>query len=89
MPKTQSAKKALRQSVRRRAQNIKRKNAYKAAIKSVATLVLSGKKEDAGRMLPALYKAVDKAAKTHAIKKNTASRLKSRFAKFTRAGGEK
>lgn len=71
--------------MRRRAQNIKRKNAYKAAIKSVATLIASGKKDEAKQTLPTLYKAIDKAAKTRAIKKNTARRLKSRFAKLVHA----
>lgn len=85
MPITTSAKKALRQSVRRRARNIKRKNAYKAAVKAVAALLASGKKDEAGRALSALYKAADKAAKGRAIQKNTARRIKSRFAKLAYA----
>ena len=84
MPKTASAKKALRQSVRRRAQNIKRNEAYKAAAKAVRDLARSGKKSEAAALLPALYKALDKAAKTNAIKKNKASRIKSRLTRLTR-----
>ena len=84
MPRTQSAKKALRQSLRRRIQNTKRKDAYKAAVKQVRDLAASGKKNEAARMLPALYQALDKAAKTNSIKKNKASRMKSRLTKLTR-----
>ena len=69
----------MRQSARRRMQNIKRKGAYKAAAKAVRTLTMAGKKDEAVRLLPALYKTLDKAAKTNAIKKNMASRLKSRL----------
>jgi len=43
MPITKSAEKALRQSIRRRAQNIKRKDAYKNAVKIVRKLVLAGR----------------------------------------------
>ena len=79
MPITQSAKKALRQSLRRRAQNLKRKEAYKTTVKNIKKLVLASKLEDAKKLIPQLYKALDKAAKTNVIKKNKASRLKSRL----------
>lgn len=81
MPNTQSAKKALRQSIRRRAQNIRRKNAYKDVIKTIQKLVLVEKLENAKNFIPQLYQTLDKAAKTNAIKKNKAARLKSRAAR--------
>lgn len=81
MPNITSAKKALRQSERRRVQNTKRQRAYKNAIKDIRTLVSAGKKEEARSRLPQAYKTLDKAAKTSVIKKNAASRLKSRLAK--------
>lgn len=81
MPITRSAKKALRQSLRRRVQNLKRKEAYKRVVKEVRRLVAAGKPEDAQKLLPSLYKTIDKAAKTHAIAKNKAGRLKSRLTK--------
>ena len=83
MPRTTSAKKALRQSLRRREQNIKRKDAYKNAAKQVRALALDGKKDEAIKLLPALYAALDKAVKTNAIKKNKASRMKSRLTRLT------
>lgn len=82
MPITKSAKKALRQSVRRHAQNIKKKDAYKEAVKIVRTLIEAGKGSEAAAKLSSLYKALDKAAKTHVIKYNKASRLKSRLTKL-------
>lgn len=78
-PITKSAKKALRQSKKRRVQNIRRKNAFKDIIKNIQKLVLENKKKEAEKLLPKAYKAIDKAAKTKVLKKNTASRKKSRL----------
>ena len=82
MPITKSAKKALRQSQKRRARNIQRKRKIKDLIKEVRNLVSQKKMEEAKKLLPQLYKAIDKAAKTGVIKKNTASRKKSRVTKL-------
>lgn len=81
MPITKSAKKALRQSLRRKAQNLKRKNAYKNMLKEFRMLA-ANKKDDAKKLLPKVYKALDKAAKTNVINKNKAARLKSSAAKL-------
>lgn len=82
MPITASAKKALRQSVQRRARNILHKNAYKDAVKAVRKLVSDGRIDNAKKALARAYQTLDKAAKTRAIKKNKASRLKSRLTRF-------
>lgn len=82
MPITRSAKKALRQSLRRRTQNLKRKEAYKRVVKEMRKLAGAGDQDGAKKLLPQLYKTLDKAAKTHAIAKNKASRLKSRLTKL-------
>ena len=79
MPNTTSAQKAMRQSERRRAANVKKKKALKSTVKNYRKLVEAGQKEEAAKQLPAVYKALDKSAKTNLIKKNTASRLKSRL----------
>lgn len=81
MPIIQSAKKALRQNVRRRKMNIKRRTELKKAIKQYKKLVISGEKDRAKEYLPTVYKKLDKSAKTNLIKKNKASRLKSRLSK--------
>jgi len=83
MPITKSAKKAFRQSLRRSVRNLRKKEEYKAVIKNVKKLAVEGKKEEAKKLLPELYKALDKAAKTNVIHHNKASRTKSRLTKLT------
>lgn len=82
MPITQSAKKALRQSIRRRARNFVKREAYKDVIKNIRKFSTAGKTKEAQNLLPQLYKALDKAAKTHVIKDNKAARIKSRLTKL-------
>jgi len=79
MPITKSAKKALRQNQRRRVFNLRRLRKMRALIKQVRFLIKEKKKEEALKLLPEVYKAIDKAAKRGVIKKNTASRKKSRL----------
>ncbi len=52
--------------------------AYKAMVKDFRKLVTTGKKDEAKKMLPKVYQTLDKAAKSGVIKKNKASRLKSK-----------
>jgi len=78
MPIIKSAKKALRQSIKRRLRNIK----LKEAIKNAAVKMKKAKKEEMNKFLSSAYKAIDKAAKSGIIKKNTAARKKSRLAKL-------
>lgn len=80
MPITSSAKKALRQNARRRVANIEKKLELKATIKKYKKL-LATNKEEAQKFLPTVFKKLDKSAKANLIKKNTASRLKSRLSK--------
>ncbi len=84
MPIIKSAKKALRQSFKRRKMNIKKTEAFKGAIKAVNAFKGSAaeKGEEAKAVLAKAYKALDKAAKTGVIKKKTAARKKSRLARF-------
>ncbi len=82
MPIKKSAKKALRQSKRRGLANLKRKDAAKGAIKKIKKLIAAKKTEEAKKLIPLAYKAIDKAAKTGVIKKNAANRKKSRLAKM-------
>lgn len=80
MPNIESAKKALRQSVRRQARNAKRKITMKDAVKEVRSLIAEHKLEEAKKLLPVAYQAIDKAAKRKVIEKNAANRKKSRLA---------
>jgi small subunit ribosomal protein S20 len=79
---TKSAKKAIRQSLRRKKQNSTYKNKIKTLIKEFQVLVLNKKLDEAKKMLPKIYQALDKAAKVNVLKKNTASRKKSRLTKL-------
>ena len=89
MPITQSAKKALRQNVRRRRENLKRKEAYKKVVKDYRKLVAAKKNDEAKNYLTRVYQALDKAAKTNVIKKNKASRLKSRLSRLVETRPDK
>lgn len=51
-------------------------------VKEIKKLKSAGKTEEALKLISQAYKAIDKAAKRGVIKKNTASRKKSRLAKF-------
>ncbi len=79
---TKSAKRAIRGSARKKVFNDRRKKTMKDTIKEVRTLVQNKEKQAAEAVLKNAYKALDKAAKTNLIKKNTASRKKSRLAKM-------
>lgn len=82
MPITASAKKALRQTKRRRVANVRSLTKVKTVAKEVRFLIQGKKFAEAKALLPKLYKAIDKAAKENVIKKNTASRKKSRITVF-------
>ncbi len=81
MPITKSAKKALRQSEKRRSINKKNNKIVKAEIKKLQKLIDANKINEAKEQLKIVYKKLDKAAKTNLIKDNKASRLKSRLTK--------
>ncbi len=83
MPITSSAKKALRQNVTRRKRNVVKKDTYKKAVTDYRKLIIAKKFDEAAKAFPAVFKALDKAAKTKVIEKNKASRLKSRLAQLT------
>ncbi|MCW9054911.1 MAG: 30S ribosomal protein S20 [Candidatus Pacebacteria bacterium] len=76
---TSSAKKAHKSSLNKRVFNLRRTRAMRETIKEVTSLITEKKQKEAQEMLPAVQKAIDKAAKRGVIKKNTASRKKSRI----------
>ncbi len=82
MPITQSAKKAIRGSARKKGFNDARKRAMKEIIKKIEKLTKTDKKE-ALKMLPVAFAIIDKAAKRGVIKKNNAARKKSRLSRLT------
>jgi len=76
MPVTKSAKKALKQQIRRARENDKTRRAYKLAIKKF-------KKESTFKNLSCAYSKIDRAAKKNVIHKNKAARLKAQLSKLT------
>lgn len=84
MPIIKSAKKALRQSFKRKAVNDRRTKAMKDAIKKVEKSVKEKKNDAAQKLLPMAFAAIDKAAKRGVIKKNNASRKKARLARISK-----
>lgn len=84
MPITKSAKKALRGSLVKKAMNDRNKKAIKEATKNIEKLIKEKKKDEAKKLLPVAYSAIDKAAKRGVLKKNTASRKKSQLSRITK-----
>jgi len=79
---TKSAKKAIRQSAARRERNILYKDKIKKLLKELRSLISAKKNDEAKKILPAVYSALDRAAKIGVIKKNNASRRKGRLTKL-------
>ncbi len=77
---TANAKKAHRASLKKHVFNVRRKRALTSTVKEVKKLIVTSV-ADAEKNLAQAYQAIDKAAKTGIIKKNAASRKKSRLAR--------
>jgi small subunit ribosomal protein S20 len=86
MPITQSAKKAIRGSLRKKAFNDRRRHAMKEIIKKIEKIAKTNKAE-AVKMLSSAFQAIDKAAQKGVIKKNNAANKKSRLSKLVSARG--
>jgi len=74
MPVTKQAIKKVRADKRKAVYNLRRKKAYKEAVKKFL-------KNPTQAGLTSVFSAVDQAAKTNVIHKNKASRIKSRLSK--------
>ena len=83
MPITQSAKKAIRGSLRKKGHNDQRKRVMKEVIKKIEKIAKTDKKE-AAKLLSSAFQAVDKAAKKGVIKKNNAANKKSRLSRLVK-----
>ena len=79
MAHSASARKRIRQNIKRRALNRWRKQQYRSAIAAYRETVLHGTVEQAEAQLGGLYKLLDKVAAAGTIHRNTASRYKSRL----------
>ncbi|MBE0636075.1 30S ribosomal protein S20 [Candidatus Bipolaricaulota bacterium] len=79
IPHIDSAKKRLRQNVKRRGLNRSKRAEIRKVLKQIRLLLEANDKQAATALLPALAKAVDKAAKRNTIHPNKAARIKSRW----------
>lgn len=77
-----SAQKAIRQNKRRRAHNLTYINNMKSLVKELKAFITQKKIKEAKELLPKVYQILDKTAKVGVIKKNNASRKKSRITKL-------
>jgi small subunit ribosomal protein S20 len=76
-----SAKKRIKQNAKSRVRNRARKSMVKTQIKHFEGALDEGNPEKAGQEFKLLVKRLDKVASTSTMHKNTAARMKSRFAK--------
>ncbi len=79
MPIKHAAFKAVRQSAKRRARNLRVKLALKRSVKAVRKAVAAKDKTKAAELLKTAIKIIDRSAQKDVIKKNAAARLKSRL----------
>ncbi len=82
MPNTQSAKKALRKSTKRRVLNRSQRSSLRTQIKKFRTLGAAADPEATLAALRAVVKDLDQAAAKNLIHKNAAARTKSRLSKL-------
>jgi small subunit ribosomal protein S20 len=81
MPNTSSAKKRVRQNVRRTAANKNRKSRVRSAVRKVEEAIAAGDKAAAAAALRAAEPELMRAAGKDVIHRRTASRKVSRLAK--------
>ena len=86
MPHTNSAKKRLRQSVRRTAKNKSIRSSVRTHERKILAKVAAGDRAGAEAMLSTLYQQLDKAARAHVMHANTAANHKSRLARAVKRG---
>lgn len=79
MPNIKSSVKSVKLDAKRHARNVAEKERMKKAQKQVIAAISKNDVEEATRLLPAAYKAIDQAAANNTIHKNAAARKKSRL----------
>ena len=79
MPNIKSSVKSVKLDAKRHARNVAEKERMKKAQKQVIAAVAKNDAEEAKKLLPAAYKAIDQAAANNTIHKNAAARKKSRL----------
>lgn len=88
MAHSRTAKKNIRKTEKRRAENRKRLSAIRTQAKSIRKAVEAKDTATAGAGFSHLQKLVDKGAKTHRLHPNKAARLKSRLGRLVAAASK-
>ena len=89
MPIIQSAIKRMRQSRVRQARLTPVKSHMKTMMKNILDLSKAGKKDEAAKVLPQVFKAIDMAAKKNILHWKTAARKKSLVSRAIAGMGKK
>ncbi len=79
MPNTNTAKRALRKSTKRRETNRAKRSMLRTLIKKVRLSAAAGNQDEANKAFILVQKRLDQAASKNLVHANTASRLKSRL----------
>lgn len=81
MPVIKSAKKRMRQNVKRKARNFPVRSELKTMFKKELDLIKAGKVEEAVKLMPKVVSVIDTAVKKKILHVNNAGRKKSRLAR--------
>ena len=82
MPITKSAVKAAKQSKVRQSRLLPYKTNMRTMMRKMRDTVAAGKKDDAVKLLPSVFKSIDMAAKKNIIHRRNADRKKASMAKL-------
>ncbi|MFA6038962.1 MAG: 30S ribosomal protein S20 [Candidatus Peribacteraceae bacterium] len=85
MPLIKSAIKRARQNVVRRTRLLPYRTHLKTMVRKFMDLVKEGKKDEAAKLLPLVFKTIDISAKKNLLHRNTADRKKSRMSRMLAA----
>jgi ribosomal protein S20 len=75
---TKTAKREIAKNRNKKKANAPKKDNWHSLQKKYVKLIGAGKYEDAHKLLPNVYKALDKLAKSHILHDNKAARLKAK-----------
>jgi small subunit ribosomal protein S20 len=81
MARHKSAIRQHRRSLRRKSVNTQTKSALRTSMRKLREAIKNNDREGSVKMLPGVFRAIDKSVKKRAIKKNTGSRYKSRLSR--------
>jgi len=80
MPVIKSAKKQMRQALKRRDRNAPHRNELKTVFKKQLKFIADGKLDEAVKFMPVAYSVIDMCLKRNLIHRNNAANKKSRLA---------